>query len=77
MTRLAATNFQGQRALKSLAEAPRMLHYCYAEPGFNKHQFETRSDMERRVWNVAPGDVSICGMIRRQLIEARGFYGIK
>ncbi len=77
MSRLATTNFQGDRLLASFEETPRMIHYCYGEPGFNKHLFEKRQDMERKVWNVAPGDASICGMIRRQLLEARDFYGME
>ncbi len=75
LTRLATTNFQGTRPLADLQPPPHLLHYCYVDPGFNKHDFETSRDMASRVWQVPPGDATICGAIRRQLHAAREFYG--
>ncbi len=77
MTSLCVTNCDEDRPLPSLtATGPKLLHYCYGGPGFQKRQFITPQHSEADVWIVPPDDGTISGAIRRQLREAREFYGI-
>ena len=76
-TNLCVTNCGEDRLLPPLeAAGPRMLHYCYGGPGFDKRRFGSPPDSAAAVWNVPPDDGTISGAIRRQLREARRFYGL-
>ena len=75
-TKLCVTNCHGDNPLPPLdAAGPKMLHYCYGTPSFSKREFDTPHHADELVWNVLPADDSISGAIRRQLREARVFYG--
>ncbi len=77
MTQLCITNHLGNRPLPPLdASGPKLLHYCYDAPGFSKRCFDREEHADQIVWNVAADDGSVSGAIRRQLREAREFYGI-
>ncbi len=77
MTGLCVTNCQGDNPLPPLdATGPKMLHFCYGGPGFDKRRFGGPTDSEVAVWNVPPDDGTIGGAIRHQLREARQFYGL-
>jgi hypothetical protein len=62
---------------------PAMIHYCYGDATFNKRTFGSIEAAQQGVWQVpAPDDASVrdgtvSGTIRRQLYEAREFYGIQ
>ena len=76
-TRLCLSNFQEDQPLPQLdAAGPKVLHYCYGGPGFNKRDFGTAEAANEQVWKVPEDDGSIAGIIRRQLRDARKFYGI-
>lgn len=75
MTKLCLTNCYENTLLPPLdASGPKLLHYCYGGPGFDKRRFSSPSDANHAVWNVAPDDGTTSGAIRRQLREAREFY---
>ena len=77
LTRLCISTQDGSRPLPTINEAgPRMIHYCYADQGFDKHSYDTPETAERDVWNVPEDDGSVCGNIRRQLRQACDFYGL-
>lgn len=77
MTRSCVSNLKGERFIESLDPPnPDMIHYCYDHAGFNKHNYHTDDAAERKVWQQPAGDGSICGAIRRQISEARQFYGL-
>ena len=76
LTRMCISNFDGGRPLPALGKTgPRLIHYCYQDPGFGKHAFGSQEAAERSVWRVPPDDGSVCGNIRQQLRDACGFYG--
>lgn len=76
MTKLCVTNCHENHSLPGLdAVGPKLLHYCYGGPGFDKRSFDQPSDADDRVWHVPDGDSSIAGAIRKQLRAARRFYG--
>jgi hypothetical protein len=58
------------------AGGPTMIHYCYGDASFNKRTFDSIKAARQGVWQVAAPDATISGTIRRQLHEARDFYGI-
>ena len=75
LTNLCVTNCHADRPLPPLvADGPKLLHYCYGGPGFDKRRFANTPDAEQAVWNVPPDDGTINGAIRQQLREAREFY---
>lgn len=77
MTKLCVTNCYEERPVPPLDSAgPKMLHFCYGGPGFDKRRFHKPSDAEEQVWKVPDDDGLIAGAIRRQLRNARKFYGI-
>lgn len=77
MTRLCVTNCYEDQPLPPLdAAGPKVLHYCYGGPGFDKRRFNQLSDADESVWKVPTDDGSIAGTIRRQLREAREFFEI-
>lgn len=77
MTRLCVTNCYEDRPLPPPDDGgPKVLHYCYGGPGFDKRKFDKPSDADELVWQVLEKDGSIAGAIRQQLRDAREFYGI-
>ncbi len=78
LTSLCVTNCHEDRPVaQQNAAGPKMLHYCYGGPGFDKRQFGSPQDCEEAVWNVPLGDDTASGTIRQQLRDAREFYGIR
>lgn len=76
-TKLCISNHLEDHPLPPLGAAgPKVLHYCYGGPGFNKRTFASPEAADTQVWNVPEDDGSIAGAIRRQLRDARKFYGI-
>ena len=76
-TNLCVTNCHEDQPLPPLGAAgPKVLHYCYGGPGFNKRTFDNSAAADSQVWNVPDDDGSIAGAIRRQLRDARKFYEI-
>jgi len=77
LTHWCTTNYNGTQPLAPDDDgaAPKMLHYCYADAGFNKHAFDNLQAADHTVWQAAPDDGTISGAVRRQLREARLFYG--
>lgn len=77
MTKLCVTNCDEVQPLPTLdADGPKVLHYCYGGPGFDKRRFHQPTDANESVWKVPEEDGSIAGAIRRQLREAREFFDI-
>lgn len=77
MTNLCVTNCQEDQSPPALVpQGPALMHYCYGGPGFNKRCFATSSGADTEVWNVPAEDDTVSGLIRRQLHEARDFYGL-
>lgn len=77
MTRFCVTNCHSDLPMSPLdAAGPKILHYCYGGSGFDKRQFQSAAGADEAVWNVPPDDGTISGTIRRQLREARQFYGL-
>ncbi len=77
MTTLCVTNCHEDRPMPPLGPTgPKLLHYCYGGPGFEKRLFGNSHNSEEAVWAVPPDDGTISGAIRRQLREAGRFYGI-
>lgn len=75
LTRLCVTTQNGGHPLPSNeALGPCLIHYCYENAGFKKHQYDTLEAAQRTVWQVAEGDSSICGNVRDQLRWACDFY---
>ena len=76
-TRLCITNHDEARPRPPLGAAgPKVLHYCYGGPVFNKRKFASPESAETDVWNVPDDDGSMTGIIHQQLRDARTFYGI-
>lgn len=76
VTKLCVTNCHEGPLPPLDVAGPKMLHYCYGGPGFEKRIFEESHDAEEAVWIVPPDDGTISGAIRRQLREAGRFYGL-
>jgi hypothetical protein len=76
ITEWCVSNYTGEQLLSAEPSAPKLIHYCYPDPGFHKRLFDTQEAAERHVWEVPPGDETISGTIRRQLHEAARFYGL-
>jgi hypothetical protein len=77
LTQLCILNFNDHERLPPPDPAgPGMIHYCYPSAGFNKHLFDGQQAAEGLVWNVPADDGTVGGCIRRQLREAREFYGL-
>lgn len=77
MTKHCLLNYEGQTPLSSDTTSGRtMIHYCYSNAGFDKRLHYDQSAAENDVWHQDADDGSISGRIRRQLNEAREFYGI-
>jgi hypothetical protein len=75
MTGFCETNWNDHRPLAEVVAAGySMIHYCYPEPGFNKH-LRDQPDNWSGVWSVPAGDETLGGEIRRQLHEARLWFG--
>lgn len=76
MTKLCVTNCYEDWPLPSLDDAgPKVLHYCYGGPRFDKRRFDKPWDANAFPRNLPDDDDSIAGAIRRQLCEAREFFG--
>lgn len=76
MTDLCETNWHDHQPVDTVRSAGHsMIHYCYPEPGFDKQAFD-RSANWSDIWDVAAGDATLAGEIRRQIREARSWYGI-
>jgi hypothetical protein len=76
MTKLCVTNCHEGPLPPLGATGPKLLHYCYSGPGFEKRMFASPHDYDEAVWIVPPDDGTISGAIRRQLREAGQFYGL-
>lgn len=77
MTRFCATNCnEAARLPPRDASGPKLLHYCYGGPGFDKRRFSDPEDSDHAVWLAASDDGTVSGEIRRQLREAREFFGL-
>ncbi len=75
VTDWCTSNYQGNQPLPGEnASASRMVHYCYADHGFNKHLFDSHDAAEHGVWHVATGDGTVSGAVRKQIHEARAMY---
>jgi hypothetical protein len=76
-TRLCITTQDGSRPLPPVtASGPCLIHYCYQDPGFHKHWYDTAEGATRNVWQVPDDDGTVCGNIRGQLHQACDFYGL-
>lgn len=77
LTRWCISNSKGGRPLPiGDSSGPCMIHYCYRDEGFHKHEYDTREAAERDVWNQPPDDGSVCGNVRAQLRQACEFFGL-
>lgn len=77
MTKLCVTNCYEDQPLPPLdAVGPRVLHYCYGGPGFDKRRLDNPWDAGTFVGNPPDDDGSIAAAIRQQLREAREFFGV-
>jgi len=78
MTHWCRSNLEGPGPMPAIGPGgPCLIHYCYGDERFNKRHYATAEAAERTVWNVAPrGDGTVHDELRRQLQEAREFYGI-
>jgi hypothetical protein len=77
LTQLCLTTQDGGRLLPPTEPTgPCLIHYCYEDTGFGKHQYDTVEAAEQTVWKVPAGDGTVCGNIRDQLRHACEFYGL-
>lgn len=77
MTCLCVTNCYEGRLLPPLdANGPKLLHYCYGGPCFDKRRFAGLQDAEPLFRDVTPDDGTVSGAILGQLREATKFYGL-
>ena len=77
MTHFCLTNHNGHRPLAAIdCEGRMLIHYCYAEDGFDKRRYMSERDACRHVWNVAADEETIHGAVCAQLSEARRYYHI-
>lgn len=77
MTNFCESNFTFTAPLPGVDPGgPSMLHYCYSNAGFDKHAFDGIAAAERTVWQQPTDDGTISGALRRQLREARTYYGL-
>ncbi|MCI0681987.1 MAG: hypothetical protein L0Y71_07780 [Gemmataceae bacterium] len=84
LTDWCALNYEGHRPLREDGSEGRMVHYCYSDAGFDKRDLDkhvldkdaldSRDAAELAAWQVAPGDDTISGTVRKQFHEAKAFY---
>ena len=75
ITDFCLLNHNGEEAMpNSDTDGPAMIHYCYPGLGFDKHQYDGAIETCNLVWQQAEGDLTVNGLVRRQLREARSFY---
>jgi hypothetical protein len=77
LTHFCLTTQNGDQPLPTVEPGgPCLIHYCYEEAGFRKHQYDTLEAAEQTVWRVPEDDGTVSGNIRSQLRYACDFYGL-
>ncbi len=76
LTEFSFLNGRGGEPLPPSSDTdPAMIHYCYAGPGFNKHEHDSEASCQRDVWRLPVPEGTVNGVVCRQLQEAAKFYG--